>query len=71
MQSAVIVEGHPVHDRLLCLLSGGEAISMNAGRFQAPPEAFCRALSQQFPLRLMDERTFHFASAVWNSWLQY
>ena len=33
MQPAVIVEGHPVHHRLPCLLTGGEFAPMHAGGF--------------------------------------
>lgn len=40
MQSAVIVEGHPVHDCLPCLLPGGEALAMHASCLEPAPEAF-------------------------------
>lgn len=40
MQSAVIVEGHPVHDGLPCLLTGSESLPMHASGLQSTPEAF-------------------------------
>ena len=40
MQSTVIVEGHPVHDDLPCLLPGSEALSMHTSVLQSSPEAF-------------------------------
>ena len=40
MQSAVIVEGHPVHDGLPSLLTGSEALAMHASNLQPAPEAF-------------------------------
>ena len=40
MQSAAIVEGHPVHDDLPCLLPGSEALSMHTSVLQSSPEAF-------------------------------
>ena len=40
MQSAPIVEGHPVHDGLPCLLPGCEALAMHASNLEPAPEAF-------------------------------
>ena len=40
MQSAVIVEGHPVHDGLLGLLPISEALPMHASGLQSTPETF-------------------------------
>lgn len=40
MQSAVIVEGHPVHDDLLSLLPGCKALPVHARRLEPAPEAF-------------------------------
>jgi len=52
----MIVEGHPVQNRIHALAPCGEFIAMNACRFQPAPEAFRGELSQQLPLRLIDER---------------
>lgn len=40
MQSAVIVEGHPVHDDLPSLLTGSEALAMHASCLEPATEAF-------------------------------
>ncbi len=40
MQSTVIVEGHPVHDGLPCLLMGSEALAMHTCSLERAPEAF-------------------------------
>ena len=40
MQPTLIVEGHPVHDGLPCVLPGSEALAMDASSLQSTPEAF-------------------------------
>ena len=40
LQSAVIVEGHPVHDGLPCLLPSCETQPTHASGLQSTPEAF-------------------------------
>lgn len=39
--------------------------------FSLPQKLSIGELSQQLPLRLMDERIPHLAKAAWKSWLQY
>ena len=40
MQSAAIVEGHPVHDGLPSLLPGSEALAVYTSCLQSTPETF-------------------------------